>query len=155
MKKVLRNIMIVTVSCLVMFACKKKDDDNPTGGSGGSRTDLLVNSWKLTNAQLPPPLDTFDIWSLIDSCEKDDIITFERNGTGTYSNGIIKCDSNEMDTESLTWMWTNNEASLTITRSDTVFIADDIKFSGNTMTGIGTRTYLGFPFTGKLTFTKQ
>jgi len=88
-----KTILIISLS-LVIFSCKK---ENPPKASNPSLADLITNKkWLLTEYTVSPPLfNISDIYKELDSCNKDEIKIFQKNGILKYDFGTIKCDPNE------------------------------------------------------------
>lgn len=77
-----------------------------------TKTQLLTEkSWKFDKATA----DGSDASSFIPACDKDNIITFVSNGTGTVNEGIIVCVPPKAG--SFTWSFSNNETILTLSGS--------------------------------------
>lgn len=96
---------------LVIVACKKDKNENNT-------IELITSaSWKIDtvgldidgnnkmDTELPEPLET---------CDKDDMLSFSADSTGIYSNGAIKCDEGDPDTAPFQWsLKANNVMNIT------------------------------------------
>jgi lipocalin-like protein len=92
--------------CLFFVACSKSDSNN----TSKSKTQLLTQgSWKFSVATV----NGTDVSSLIQSCQKDNVLTFSATGgTGTLDEGPTKCNSGDQQTQNFTWSFTNNETVL-------------------------------------------
>ncbi len=128
--KTFKLLLILLVSgSFILNACKD-DEKDPEPGSG-DKTSLLINSnWILTTATFNPAItvelgtfkDTFpnlfDI-PFIDSCQKDNMILFNADGTMTIDNGKIKCAPSEPQTaKDGNWKFTDNDTKIQITNSE-------------------------------------
>ena len=88
------------------IGCSKDDDDNP---SPKTKTELLTaGSWKFSDAKV----NGTSVASLIDECQKDNIVTFLAAGTGTAAEGATKCDPNDPDSSPFNWNFETNETVL-------------------------------------------
>lgn len=124
MKKLL---ILVLFGSLFVSACKK---DEPT------RTELLTGkNWRISAATVNPALDlgtgtpTSDFFALIPTCAKDNILNFSANGTVISDEGATKCDSNDPQTSSGTWVFKNTaQTAIVLTQGNdiTEWIIDDI-----------------------------
>ncbi len=113
MKQIILAACVVVVA-ISFSACKKG------GGSAKTKTDLLVQAaWKYDNAALDadrngtpdapvPP-------GFLQSCDLDNTITFNANGTGVVDEGGTKCVSTNPQTAPFTWGLKDNEQIITFT----------------------------------------
>lgn len=123
----MKHFLLPALVCLVAFsfsACKKSKSK--------SRTDLITqSSWKYENAGLDVNRDgTVDApipGGFMQSCDLDNTITFNSNGTGVADEGATKCDPSSPQSSPFTWSFKDNEQ--TITLSNAVFggLNGDIK----------------------------
>jgi lipocalin-like protein len=102
---------LVLSACIILAACSKSDSNNSK-----TKTQLITQaSWKFSSATV----NGTDVSSLIQSCQKDNILTFSATGgTGTLDEGPTKCNSGDPQTQNFTWSFTNNE---TILHVSTIF----------------------------------
>jgi hypothetical protein len=104
-------LFAATVLVASLFTSCKKDED---------RTALLVGkNWKLSALTVDPAIDFFgvqisDLYAQFETCDKDDILTFEAGGTLTFDEGASKCDSSEPQTIAGTWAFNTDETILTV-----------------------------------------
>lgn len=101
-----------TFLLVTMISCKK----NSTTMLTSSRTQLLTQqAWKSdfhgldenNNGIIEPSENDMP------SCQTDDQYSFNSNGTGLYSSGILKCAADD-STTIFTWALSNNDTQLTI-----------------------------------------
>jgi hypothetical protein len=98
----------------IVFSCNKDDDDKKDDAS--TKVQLMTSAtWKYDTAAigdnngkpvspLPP--------GAIENCEKDNIITFKSDSTGTLNEGTTKCDPGDPQTTSFKWWFKDNGAVL-------------------------------------------
>jgi hypothetical protein len=94
------------------FACKKG------GGGPKSKTELLAQAaWKYENAAVDvdrngtpdspvPP-------GFLQTCDLDNTITFNSNGSGVVDEGATKCTAGGPQTSPFTWVFKDNEQTIT------------------------------------------
>ena len=101
----LAAFVVVSIS-LLFAACSKSDSNNATK----TKTQLITQaSWKFSTATV----NGTDVSSLINSCQKDNVLTFSATGgTGTLDEGPTKCNGSDPQTQNFTWSFTNNEGTL-------------------------------------------
>ena len=94
----------LAVSTFAITSCK--DDEK-------SKTDLLTGKvWAETKNEITYQGTTIDIsTSELLSCEKDDSLTFSKNGNYVFVKGTDDCDGDQED-ESGKWSWQNGEKTL-------------------------------------------
>lgn len=123
------------VIALFVISCSKDGDDDGGGGDSEKMQFITTGTWKYDTAvvrilgslqPLPP--------GILASCDKDNIITFKNDGTGTVDEGPTKCESGDPQTTSLTWEFKSNETVLNI--PDTLYgrISGDAKIEELTAT---------------------
>jgi hypothetical protein len=98
----------------IINGCDKDDDkkDDPS-----TKVQLMTSAtWKYDTASIdsdkngtpdqPLPAGT------IENCEKDNVITFKSDSTGTLNEGTTKCDPGDPQTTSFKWWFKDNGAVL-------------------------------------------
>ena len=94
MKKRLWNITAGLILVSFFTACKKSAHD---------KTDvelLTQSSWKFSSAQ---GATGSDISAFLQTCQKDNILLFVPDHTGTVDEGTTKCNSGDPQTTPFTW----------------------------------------------------
>ncbi|MFM2135061.1 MAG: hypothetical protein RL021_461 [Bacteroidota bacterium] len=101
--KINHSIALLAIAGTIFIGCSKDDTDS---GTAASKTQLLTShSWRLSasyfnGVELP-----------LDACELDDADSYSTNGIVTRTKGALLCDTTDV-TETSTWSFTNNEASI-------------------------------------------
>lgn len=123
----MKPLFVAVVACLLVTsfsACKKNKTQ--------SRTDLLAkSSWKFDNAGLDmdrngtadapvPP-------GFLQSCDTDNTITFNTDGTGIADEGATKCTATNPQTAPFTWSFKDNEQTITLSNAIFGGLNGDIK----------------------------
>jgi hypothetical protein len=97
--------LLILITVVSFTSCDKDKDDPPAK----TKTELLATgSWKFSSATV----SGFDVAGFIQACQKDNILTFQANGSGTVDEGVSKCNTNDPQTNSFTWNFTSNESIL-------------------------------------------
>lgn len=87
-------------------SCGDKNDTPPK-----TKTQLLTQgSWKFKTAAV----GASDFSSALQSCQKDNILTFSTNGSGNVNEGASKCSGSDPDNNRFTWAFANSETQITI-----------------------------------------
>ena len=98
--------------------CNKTDTPAPT------KTDLLTRAaWKFSNAKVGGS----DVSAFLQTCQKDNILTFVAAGTGTLDEGPSKCNMSDPQTNPFTWNFQSAETILFI--STTLFTGGNSSFT--------------------------
>ena len=124
MKKIALSLFVLSV---VLVSCKK-DDKNCDLNSAN-----FVGSYKVTaitykaNATTP----VVDEYATLPVCEKDDVITFNANGTITYTDAGVVCSPSGSSTG--VWALSGN----TVTLDGTAYGVAAFSCSGTTITESG------------------
>jgi len=99
----LHPALILVTGSLCLNSCKKDDDKAKT-----NTEKITLAAWKYDKAEVDINKDgTGDFpvpESEIEPCEKDNLITFKANNTGTVDEGPTKCDAS--DPQSMPFIWT-------------------------------------------------
>jgi lipocalin-like protein len=69
---------------------------------------LTLNTWKFSSAQV----GNTDVSALIQTCQKDNLVTFSANFTGVLDEGATKCNPGDPQSDPFTWGLANNETIL-------------------------------------------
>ena len=151
MKNSLRLIAILACTIPLFQSCG--DDE---GGASKTKMELLTTgSWKAVSIELDPPFfGVSDLLSTNDECEKDDLLFFNSDLTGSQDEGATKCDENDPQSMPFTWAFSDSETKLIYDgRELTIDKLDENRLEGTTtidsedLGGIP-----GFSFTVKLKF---
>jgi hypothetical protein len=103
MKRINFTISVLLVATLFFSACKKSSSHPKTN------TDFLTQaSWKFDNAKAGGA----DVSSSLQTCQKDNVLTFSTNGTGSLDEGATKCTSTDPQTNPFDWNFASNETVL-------------------------------------------
>jgi hypothetical protein len=114
MKKLISLGFVLTA--LYLISCSK-DGDNDNGND--EKMDLITSAaWKYDTAGVDLSgdgnIDQALPAGLVDDCERDNLVTFNDDGTGTVDEGGSKCDAGDPQSTSLTWQFKNNQTVLNI-----------------------------------------
>lgn len=105
--------MLLVGLVLSTSSCKKDEAADKLKGT----------TWKQIGATVEPaqPFIGSDIWSLYDACIKDNLYTFNEDGTGKEDEGATKCDAADPQTvNTYTWSLSDDDETLTISDSASV-----------------------------------
>ncbi|MBS1920258.1 MAG: lipocalin family protein [Bacteroidetes bacterium] len=107
MKSPILKIFVVSFLLATMFQACKKSSSSSTPSK--TKTDLLTQaSWKFSTATVGGA----DVSSLLQSCQKDNILTFQSNGNGSLDEGPTKCNSGDPQTNPFTWTFQSSETMI-------------------------------------------
>jgi Lipocalin-like domain len=103
---------LVLIAFLFFSSCTKKKDPEPT------KAQLLTHAkgWKLTAFTGTSSTGVVtNLFSSFDTCESDNIITFQSSGAYNEDEGSTKCNASDPQTvETGTWTLSSNDTILTI-----------------------------------------
>lgn len=127
---------------LMLFtaACNKDKDGVEPGGIDGTPA-FVGKSWQLSAFTLDPAQDLdgdgkpdADLMKFMRPCDKDNTVTFEKNGKLSGSNGKLKCDDDEpTDGSAGRWSYNADTKILTITDEDGANEWKIIESTGSTL----------------------
>lgn len=123
--KSIKLSLLLMVLTIIVFACKK-ETETPTPNPAPTKAEILSSGkWLPSTVIVTPPIEldgnmVSNITSYIRPCELDNYYTFSKSKTYIYSNGTLKCDSNENAIQSKgTWFLTTGEKYLVLNNEDT------------------------------------
>lgn len=109
MKKQLGFLLVLIAANFFIFSSCNKNDYNPPAPK--TKTQLLTQgTWKFKGANAGGT----DISSSLQTCQKDNVLTFATAGTGTVDEGLTKCNVADLQISPLTWNFASNETILHI-----------------------------------------
>jgi hypothetical protein len=92
---------------LFMNSSCSKDDSNPP--SAKTKTELITKTtWKFSDAKVGGA----SVAAFLQTCQKDNILTFLAAGTGTADEGATKCNAADPQTNPFTWSFQTSETVL-------------------------------------------
>ena len=112
MKTITPKLSIVTLFAVIMFASCIKGDNPVT-----RNTMLLIEKgWKFEFYGLDENNNGIidESENAMQTCEADDIFTFNVNGTGSLNRGTTTCSQGETAISNFIWSFYNNETELAI-----------------------------------------
>ena len=101
-------LSVIILSCLLIAntGCSKDDDDNP---APKTKTELITSgTWKFSDAKV----NGASVASFLQTCQKDNILSFLAAGTGTAAEGATKCNASDPDSNPFNWSFQTNETVL-------------------------------------------
>ncbi len=118
MKKQFAFLSILSFMLLtVQIACKKSSSNSTPPKTN---TQLLTQaSWKFQSASISGS----DITSSLPTCQKDNTMKFNTDGSGVLDEGATKCNSSDPQTTNYTWSFQSSE---------TIIHASVVLFTGAT-----------------------
>jgi hypothetical protein len=145
-------IIPFTAACILLgmaWGCKKSSSSS----SSSANVNLITSSaWKYDTSGIDldedGKIDNFDITdTIIKSCQKDDLFTFNKDSTGIIDEGPTKCNVADAQTDPLAWEFTNNDKVLNVTSN--TLLNGNLNILSLTATGFvlyKDTTYLGLSF---------
>jgi hypothetical protein len=106
----MKYVLLLLTLSITLLSCSKDADD------GAAKTDALTTgTWKLTGYMTDYDKDgTYeeDSYAILAGCEKDNIYTFQPDGTEIVDEGPTKCIANNPQTRTFTWSFNDNQKEL-------------------------------------------
>lgn len=112
-----RIFLPLFIAAIVVSACGK-DDSAPSE----NRTQILVSApWKYDTAGIDADgngeIDTAIPSNMLESCELDNTIKFNADGTGVVDEGPTKCSDSNPQTANFTWSFNTSQNVITFSNS--------------------------------------
>ncbi len=106
-KQFLFLLVLISTHAFIFSSCNKKDSPPPPAPK--TKTELLVlGTWKFKGATSGGS----DISGALQACQKDNIMTFFTNGTGSVDEGPTKCNAGDPQTNPFSWNFASGETIL-------------------------------------------
>jgi hypothetical protein len=130
--KIFSSLFLLMLMSAAFLACQKESDSN----GGQSNADHLTSSvWVYQSSGVDVDRNGTIDQSLEDlgvpSCNLDNTLKFEKNGTATADEGATKCDAADPQSTTFNWNFADDEKSLEI--RDNVFSDLNGKFNIKTL----------------------
>jgi hypothetical protein len=108
MKKQIASLIVCSLTILFLLPACQKDNAVVVAKT---KTELISQqTWKFSNATVGGS----DVSAALQTCQKDNIMTFVAAGTGSVDEGPTKCNSSDPQTNPFTWNFQSNETILFI-----------------------------------------
>jgi len=147
---------------LFFTACKKDKKDpepvpaNPTPAPQTNTQRLTGKNFKMTALTVDPPiLGITDLYSQLEDCQKDNLIRFDEPNVFKEDEGTTKCNTNDPQTETGTWVWNTDETIITTNMGTETLSYTVVTNDGNTLKVKYTEEISGTKYTVTATYTKQ
>jgi hypothetical protein len=155
--KLKTSFALVAALLIFVAGCKKDEDSNAIDPS-----QLTGKQWKTTGKTVSPAID-FDndgtaetnIFPLLETCEKDNLIHLSTSNVITFDEGATKCDPADNQTTAGVWAWNSDQTKITVTVGGFVSTATVITLNATTFVVQTADTINSTPVTSTETFTAQ
>ena len=106
----MKYVLLVLTLGITLLSCSKDHGDD-----AAKKDALTTGTWKLTGYMTDYDKDgTYeeDSYAILAGCEKDNIYTFQADGTEIVDEGPTKCIANNPQTRTFTWSFNDNQKEL-------------------------------------------
>jgi hypothetical protein len=109
MKNTFTRTSTLILACSLLFGACKKNNDKDNTPAQKTKTELIsTGTWKFSSATVGGT----NVSAFLQSCQKDNTMTFTATGTGTVDEGATKCNGGDPQTSPFTWNFASNETIL-------------------------------------------
>ena len=108
----MKYALLIIVLSITLLSCSKDPVDDSS-----KRDALTTGTWKLTGATTDYNKDGVyeeDSYSMLADCEKDNLYTFQADGSGITDAGPTKCFSSAPQTSTFSWSFKDNQTGLQV-----------------------------------------
>jgi hypothetical protein len=101
---------LITLIIIIFLSCSKHASDDHY-----KRDALTTGTWKLTGSMSDYNKDGVyeeDTYAIYDGCIKDNIYTFQTDGSEITDEGPIKCYSSSPQTRTSSWSFNDNQTQI-------------------------------------------
>lgn len=152
MKNTFTRTTTLILACSLLFGACKKNHDKDNTPTQKTKTELIsTGSWKFSTATVGGA----NVAAFLQSCQKDNILTFASTGTGTVDEGASKCNAGDQQTSPFTWNFASNETILHVSALFFTGGSNDftiVEISETKLVGSQTIEFGGTPQTAIVTF---
>lgn len=112
--------LAAAVSFFALSSCEPEEPIN--NNSGDPKLDMINQTWVFHSAPINPPIDfgggsvLKDYKTLMQACNLDNSILFNKDYTYLFKEGLSKCDPMAKDTMQGAWKFLNNQSSVMVDR---------------------------------------
>jgi hypothetical protein len=118
------TLIALTLIIVVLAGCKKDEETQPK-----TNTDLLIqHTWKTSALTVDPSIPildnlgniigyTNDLWAQLPDCVKDNFYKYNADGTFVGDEGPTKCEPDDPQNATGTWVFNSDETIMTETDS--------------------------------------
>lgn len=131
-----RYVPLLSLALLSLAPACKKDSTTP---APTVTSKLINNKWQLRSASISGPgQPTIDGYAIASSCTKDDVIQYLAPNILSYDEGATKCDPNDPQKRTGTWVLSNNDTQLTVTLDShtSVYTIDELTDNSLKLTNV-------------------
>jgi hypothetical protein len=136
----------------ICWGCKKSSSSSSSPSNDVNVSLITQASWKYDTSGIDldedGKIDNNDIPdTVLKSCEKDDVFTFDKDSSGLIDEGPTKCNVANPQTDPLSWEFTSSDKVLNVT-SNTVLNGNlnILSLTASNFVLYKDTTYLGFSF---------
>ena len=108
-KQILSYIPFFTIAMFLFTNCQKKDDTPPPASKTNTQR-ICENTWKFSSATVGGA----NVSGSLQTCQKDNILTFVISGTGNMDEGPTKCNAGDPQNNPFIWNFASSETKLHI-----------------------------------------
>lgn len=95
------SLLFIAVAAITITSCK--EDDGDTTPALTAEQKLAGNTFLITDQTITENDTIIQSFDDLDACDKDDLLIFNADKTGSFDEGVSKCDPNDPQSESMTW----------------------------------------------------
>ncbi len=106
----MKALLLIVALSLTFLSCSDDPSDDQA-----KREALTIGTWKLTARRTDYQKDGMfeeDTYAMLDGCLKDNIYTFQDDGTLIFDEGPVKCYDTDPQTEESTWNFSDHQRKL-------------------------------------------
>jgi len=102
----MKKLLIILLATAFLTSCNKDDSTPPK-----TKTQLLTQgTWRFSAATVGGS----DVSAFLQTCQKDNTMTFAAAGTGNVDEGATKCNAPDPQSNPFTWSWQSSETILQV-----------------------------------------
>jgi hypothetical protein len=118
--KSVQILFLLLILSAVITGCSKDDNNPPSTKSVAEK--LTIKTWIFEDAGLDGDKNgTIDVQDpYLQACRKDNLVTFNSNGTGVNDEGATVCNAGDPQTVPFVWTLSNGDKNLTVDNTTVV-----------------------------------
>lgn len=99
-------VLLTSAFAVLMLVSCKKEDAPP-------KSELFTTgAWRITSFVMIQGSSTYEHYTNMYACEKDDYLVFKKDGVLEFNAGASKCDEDQAQVYTATWLLTEGETKI-------------------------------------------
>jgi hypothetical protein len=141
--------LLAFAATLILGSCKKDSSDSPNNALTSGKWRIIVSTATFTVGTIT---QTVDALAMLPNCERDNFFVFQVGGTLLADEGLTKCNSNDLQQTTGSWLLSQNNTRLVVAGGGYNFDAEIVELTSQKLRVKYTTAVSGAPANFDTTF---